>query len=92
MGKEPIIYFQDNLIIIKTENSQKNSALLIYKIEYQLDTLNKEIELSAFQSIGKKYCSKFEIKINGFSKSKLESYNYYWKDPDNKRTKIVIKE
>jgi hypothetical protein len=84
MRKIPEITIFDNKIVINTDNSDKASALLIYKIKTNIDTADKEIEISALQAAGKKYRNKFDIKIKGFSRQQLIGYKYYWIDPDRR--------
>ena len=89
MTKQPTIQIlKDNFIVVNTDNSFKNSALLIYKIDYSIDTAKKVISLSGFQALNKKYNNRFEIKIKGLSKNQLDNYDYFWIDPDNKLTKM----
>jgi hypothetical protein len=89
MAKKPTVQIlQDNLIAVNTDNSFKNSALLIYKIDYSVDTNKKVINLNGFQALNKKYKDRFEIKIKGLNKIQLDNYDYFWIDPDNKMTKI----
>lgn len=89
MAKQPSIQIlKDNLIAVNTDNSFKNSALSIYKIDYSVDTVKRAINLCGFQALNKKYCNRFEIQIKGFDKIKLENYDYFWIDPDNKMTQI----
>lgn len=89
MTKQPTIQIlKDNLIAVNTDNSFKNSALLIYRIDYSVDTNKKVIKLTGFQALNKKYKDRFEIKIKGLTKVQLENYDYFWIDPDNKMTKI----
>lgn len=88
MTKEPTVQISEKKIIVNTDNSSKNSALLIYKLDYSIDTARKIIELKAFQAVNKDYKNTFEIKINELTKSELEKYEYYWIDPDDNSTKI----
>jgi hypothetical protein len=88
MRKSPSIEINDNKITIITENSIENSALLIYKIELSLDTAKKTINLTGFQGIGKENKTRFELRIKGLSKKKLDNYDYYWIDPDKSKNKI----
>mgnify|MGYP000884894167 CR=1 FL=1 len=92
MSKQPTIQIlNNNIIVINTENSIKNSALSIYKVDYSIDTIKKEIYLYGFQAINKKNQNRFEVKINKLSHKQLQSYEYFWVDPDKKKTKIEIK-
>ena len=50
MSKQPTFQLKDEMIIIHTDNSTTNSALLIYNIEYTIDTTNKVVELKGFQA------------------------------------------
>jgi hypothetical protein len=88
MWKKPTIEVLDNKIVVKTSNSLENSALLIYKIEKTIDKDKKTIELKGYQAIGKKYRDNFEIKIKHTSRLELLKYEFFWVDPDNKKTKI----
>ena len=89
MTQEPTIeILTDNLIAVNTENSTKNSALLIYKIDVSVDTVKKVINLSGFQALNKTYKNRFELPIKGLNKIQLENFEYFWIDPDKTRTKI----
>lgn len=88
MTKRPTVHVGDKMIIVNTDNSNKNSALLIYKLDYSIDTVEKTIDLRAFQAVNKDYKNTFEIQINGLTKLELEKYKYYWIDPDNNKTEI----
>lgn len=90
MTKKPTVQIADKMIVVNTDNSNKNSALLIYKIDYSVDTAQKIIELKAYQAANKDYKNKFEIQIKELSKSELAKYEYFWLDPDNNKTKIDI--
>ncbi len=88
MTKKPTVQIGDKSIIVYTDNSNKNSALLIYKLDYSADTTEKIIEIKAYQAVNKDYRNTFEIKINDLQKTELEAYEYFWLDPDGNRTKI----
>ncbi len=80
----------DSLITVNTENSNTNSALSLYKIEYSIDTVKKVIYFTGFQAINKKFKNRFKIKINNLDKIQLESYQYFWIDPNKTVTKIEV--
>ena len=89
MTKQPTVQIlKDNLIVVNTGNSFKNSALLIYQIDYSVDTVKKVINLFGFQALNKEYKNRFEIKVKGLNKIQLDNYDYLWIDPDNKMNKI----
>lgn len=89
MRNHPTVQISDDSkIIVQTANSDLNSSLFITKIKSEIDTINKEINLSGYQSIWKLHNNRFEIKIKKQSKSQLDKYRYFWIDPDN--NKIMI--
>ena len=67
MSKHPEVKVFDEKITLKTSNSNRNSALSIYKIKSNIDTSLKEIELYGFQAAGKKYNDEFDVKLKGLS-------------------------
>lgn len=75
-------------IILKTNNSKENSALLIYRIDFNIDTINKVIEIKGFQAINKKYKTTFELDLRKIAKEQLDNYQYVWIDPDKNRNRI----
>jgi hypothetical protein len=91
MSNVPEITTYDYGFEVHTRNSNRNSALLIYKITIQIDTLRKRIELKGSQALNKKYQDSFKIKVNGFSKANLDNYEFYWIDPDHKDNRLTIK-
>lgn len=90
MTNKPTVKISDKTIVVTTDNSNKNSALLIYKLDYSIDTARKSVDLKAFQAFNKDYKNIFEIQIKELAQSELEKYEYYWVDPNNTRTKIDI--
>jgi hypothetical protein len=88
MSKQPTVTIKENMIIVHTDNSLKNSALLIYRIDYSIDSSKKIIGLKGFQAVNKDYKTSFEISLKGFTKAQLDNYDYFWIDPDNKETKL----
>ena len=88
MNKKPTVEITDNMITVKTENSNKNSALLIYDIDYSVDSIAKEINLWGFQALNKDYKNTFEIRLKDLSKKQLDRYYFYWIDPDSSRIQI----
>ena len=92
MSKVPVITTCDYGFKVQTGNSNQNSALLIYKITIQIDTLRKRIDLKGFQALNKRYQDIFKIKVVGFSKDDLDSYEFYWIDPDHKDNRLTIKD
>jgi len=90
MGTPPLLTFHNNVLTVKISNSKRNSALLIYEINVSVDQNKKEVYLSANQAAGKDYKDTFVLTLNDFGISKVNTYEFYWLDPDNKTTKLNI--
>jgi hypothetical protein len=90
MSKVPEITTYDNGFEVQTGNSNQNSALLIYKITIQMDTVRKRIELKGYQAVNKKYQDSFKIKVKGISRADLDNYEFNWTDPDHKDNRLKI--
>jgi hypothetical protein len=91
MSKVPEITTYDYGFEVQTGNSNQNSALLIYKITIQIDTVRKKIEMKGYQAVNKKYQDSFKIKVKGISRAGLDNYEFYWTDPDQKDNILKIK-
>ena len=90
MPAKPVLKINGDVLIIKTANSIKNSAKLIYQINLFVDEAEKTVYLSANQAVGKPYQDKFILPL---SKNKIEqpdAYTFYWRDPDQKKTVLDI--
>jgi hypothetical protein len=88
MSKKPSIEILDGRIIVTTDNSMQNSALLIYKVDYTVDTTEKIIELKAYQALNKKYINTFNLDLPALTKINLDYYKYIWLDPDGTKNQI----
>jgi hypothetical protein len=88
MSKKPSIEIFDGRIVVTTDNSSQNSALLIYKVDYTVDTSEKIIELKAYQALNKKYKNTFNIHLPSIRKTNLNYYKYFWIDPDGTKNQI----
>ena len=91
MNKQPSLQLKDEMIIIHTDNSRINSALLICNIEYTIYATRKVIELKGFQALKKHYKNSFELQVKGLSKKQLDKYDYFWIDPNDSKVKLEIK-
>lgn len=91
MSKNPEVITYDYGFVVETGNSNINSALLMYKITFQIDTLQKKIELKGYQAANKKYINSFKFRVRGYSKTALDKYDFYWIDPDKKENKLTLK-
>lgn len=88
MSEKPSIETHDNSIVVTVGYSQVNSALVIYKIQHSFDEESKQINLKGYQALGKEPKTRFELKINGISKTELDEFEYYW--VDSSKTKTLI--
>jgi hypothetical protein len=88
MSKTPEIITQGNKLIIKTDNSIINSALIIYKIDCEIDNENNEILLQGFQSVNKEITDSFNIDFSEKNLQNLFSYKFFWVDPDKNKTEL----
>lgn len=91
MGRVPLIEIRENQLLLTTGNSMTNSALLIYKIDYSIDTVLHQIEFKGYQALGKEDKSTHELNLKNFTKEELSTYEYYWVDPDNTKNRMQIK-
>lgn len=90
MTSRPVLKLKDNFLMIKTTNSFKNSALLIYKINLEIDSQKKYIYISANQAAGKKFQDTFAINLTSYKVIRPETFSFLWLDPDNKTTKLEL--
>lgn len=89
MQTPPSIETHNGILVINTSNSVQNSALLIYRIDYTIDTVKKVVNIKGYQAINKEYKTRFELKVPGYSQEQLNHYTYFWIDPDNHSNPIV---
>jgi len=90
MPIHPSLKLSKNLLTVKTSNSIKNSALLIYKINISVDQNKKEVYLSADQALAKDYKETFTLELSKYKINEPTAYSFYWLDPDKKTTKLDI--
>ncbi len=91
MNKQPSLQLKDEMIIVHTDNSMTNSAILLYNIEFTIDTTKKVIELEGFQALKKHHKNSFELHVKGLSKKQLDKHDYFWIDPNDSKVKLEIK-
>jgi hypothetical protein len=89
MAAGPQLRLDGNDLLITTSNSRENSALLIYDVESVVDNENKVILLKGFQAAGKEFETEFRVILEGVDSISLNSYSFFWLDPDNKRTELI---
>ena len=91
MFQPPVIKISKSGLQITTENSKKNSALLIYKIEATENFETSEIYLRGFQALGKEYKNKFQINLDNSVVENIGNYKIFWLDPDNIKHELKMK-
>lgn len=90
MSIVPKLHLGNQLVIVETANSVKNSALQVYKLDFAMDTTRKLITIKGYQSVTKTQINRFEFQAAGKSKLELQQFDYYWIDPNSDRTKLEI--
>lgn len=92
MPTNPVLIIHQNTLYVKTLNSIKNSAFCIYKVNISVDNSQKAIYLSAYQALcgSKPYRDNFQIKLSKYKVSEPNLFEFYWRDPDKKITKLEI--
>jgi hypothetical protein len=88
MGAKPTLTLDNNILTVKTSNSNKNSALLIYQVNVSVNQSKKEIYLSADQAAGKEYRETFTLNLKDYDVNDPTNFTFYWLDPDQKKTKL----
>ncbi len=91
MGSNPILNLTRSGLKITTVNSKVDSALLIYKIESEINQSRKEIYLKGYQALGKKFKNEFPILLSKEILEDIRGYKIYWLDPDEKKNLLEIK-
>ncbi|MBB6460982.1 hypothetical protein [Flammeovirga kamogawensis] len=90
MSNKPELLIKNNQLKVKTYNSIKNSALLIYEVNATFDKEKKVIILKAKQAIGKKNQDVFEIDLPKVVSENINLWKIDWVDPDGKTTTLEI--
>ncbi len=91
MPIQPLLIIKGNVLTIKSSNSIKNSAQLIYKVYIiSVDQNKKIVYIAAKQSIGMPYRDTFRINLDDYKIFNTEAYQYYWCNPDKKMTTMKV--
>jgi len=90
MQVEPQISINKNVLKVDVSNSAKNSALVIYKINIDVNQDKKEIYITAYQAINKKIINIFEFDLSKYKINNYNDYSFYWVNPDKKTTQINL--
>jgi hypothetical protein len=90
MNTPPILTITDKILTVKTTNSVRHSALLLYKIETEVNKERGELNLFGLQAANKKYRSEFEIELDKIGIDDLDGWNINWIDPDGTKHELKI--
>ena len=88
METPPKLTSTDNNIKVETRNSVRNSALLLYKLETNVDKEKREFNMHGLQAANKKYKSEFKIELDKLGIDDLEGWTINWVDPDGTKHKL----
>jgi TonB family protein len=104
MRDKPVLTINQDTLIVKTQNSIRNSALCTYKLNISVDNSQKKIYLSASQALCRSNSQKildlllypfcrssrnvFQINLAKHKVSEPIFFDFYWRDPDMKITKL----
>jgi hypothetical protein len=90
MENVPLLQLKEDGLQITTTNSKIDSALLLYRIQSEIDQRKKVIFLKGYQALGKEFKNKFFIKLNKEILGDIQSFKIYWVDPDEKKNQLEI--
>ncbi len=88
MESPPKLTITDNNITVETKNSIRHSALLLYKIETELNKENMELSLTGLQAANEKYKTTFEFKLNTLGIEEIDDWTINWIDPNGKKHEL----
>lgn len=88
MATTPKLTITDNTITIEIKNSIRNSALMLYKIETEVNKENKELILRGHQAINRKYKDKFILELDKLGIDDIEVWTVNWIDRDGSKHEL----
>jgi hypothetical protein len=87
MFTKPKLAWDRQGLIVRTENSKENSALLIYDIQSTVDIEKNLILLSGYQAACRDYKTEFTIL---FPNRAMRNFKVFWIDPDGSRIPLSV--
>ena len=106
MWEKPILTINQDTLIVKTSLTSTGSAICTYEINILVDESEKKVYLSAYEALVRtnsrdiltillypftRPCKfVFHIKLSKYKVYEPNSFEYYWRDPDKKITKLEI--
>ena len=88
MATTPKLTITDNTITIETKNSIRNSALILYEIETEVNKENKELILRGIQAVNRKYKYQFILELDKLGIDDIEVWTVNWIDPDGNKHEL----
>ena len=106
MLEKPILMINQDTLIVKTSLTSTGSAICTYEINISVDKMEKRVFISAYEALVRtknrdivtillypftrpcKFVSHF--KLSKYNVYEPHSFEYYWRDPDKKITKLEI--
>ena len=106
MWEKPILTINQDILMVKTSLTSTGSAICTYEINISVDKTEKKVFISAFEALVRtnnrdvvsillypftrpcKFVSHF--KLSKYNVYEPYSFEYYWRDPDKKITKLEI--
>lgn len=90
MSAKPIISFQSDSLILRTQNSKYHSALSIFKVEANVNRNNKSIIICAFEAANEPYKELFIVDLKEYNINNIAEYTLIWLNPDGSVVPLVI--
>lgn len=85
MFSTPTIEINKNNLVLNVQNSKKNSALKVYKINYTIDSINKEIYIRWYQWVMFNNKSPYNILVKELTSEEILEYKIYWLDSNDEK-------
>ena len=106
MWEKPILTINQDTLIVKTSHTSTGSTICTYETNISVDKSEKKVYISAYEALVRtnkrdivtillypftrpcKFVSQF--KLSKYKVYEPNSFEYYWRDPDKKITKLEI--
>jgi|GEM_PF-5439552 len=82
MKTSPKLTLTDNVLKVETRNSMRHSALLLYKLDTEVNKEKHELSIQELQAARKKFKSEFSLKLDELGIDDIGLWTIYWIDPD----------
>ena len=104
--EKPILMINQDTLIVKTSLTSTGSAICTYEINISVDKSEKKVYISAYEALVRtnkrdivtillypftRPCKfVYQFKLSKYKVYEPNSFEYYWRDPDKKITKLEI--